>query len=59
MAVDLQPTEAMAAEAERGLAWREEFGRGGTAGAELLWALLERVTSRIGRISRPKQSEGW
>ena len=30
MAVDLQPTEAMAAEAERGLAWREEFGRGGT-----------------------------
>lgn len=30
MAVDLQPTEAMAEEAERGLAWREEFGRGGT-----------------------------
>jgi HK97 family phage prohead protease len=24
------PTEAMAREAERGLAWREEFGRGGT-----------------------------
>lgn len=31
MAVDLQPTEAMAEEAERGLAWREEFNRGGTA----------------------------
>jgi|GEM_PF-556094 len=30
MAVDLKPTEAMAAEAERGLAWREEFNRGGT-----------------------------
>jgi HK97 family phage major capsid protein len=30
MAVDLKPTEAMAEEAERGLAWREEFGRGGT-----------------------------
>ena len=30
MAVDLKPTEAMAAEAERGLAWREEYGRGGT-----------------------------
>lgn len=30
MAVDLQPTEAMATEAERGLAWREEFNRGGT-----------------------------
>ena len=27
---DLQPTSAMVAEAERGLAWREEFGRGGT-----------------------------
>lgn len=30
MAVDLKPSEAMAAEAERGLAWREEYGRGGT-----------------------------
>jgi len=30
MAVDLKPTEAMAAEAERGLAWREEHNRGGT-----------------------------
>ena len=30
MAVDLQPTEAMAAEAERGLEWRQEFNRGGT-----------------------------
>ncbi len=31
MAVDLKPTEEMASEAEKGLAWREEFGRGGTA----------------------------
>ena len=30
MAVDLQPTESMAAEAERGLEWRQEFNRGGT-----------------------------
>ncbi len=29
-AVDLQPTEEMAAEAAQGLAWRDEFGRGGT-----------------------------
>jgi lambda family phage portal protein len=28
--VDLQPTEEMAAEAERGLAWRGEYNRGGT-----------------------------
>jgi ATP-dependent Clp endopeptidase proteolytic subunit ClpP len=30
MAIDLKPTEAMAEEAERGLAWRDEFNRGGT-----------------------------
>ena len=30
MAVNLQPTELMAEEAERGLAWREEYNRGGT-----------------------------
>lgn len=30
MAVDLQPTELMAEEAERGLSWREEYNRGGT-----------------------------
>jgi capsid protein len=28
--VDTQPTQEMAAEAERGLAWRDEFNRGGT-----------------------------
>jgi hypothetical protein len=28
--IDLRPTEPMAEEAKRGLAWREEFGRGGT-----------------------------
>lgn len=31
MAVDLTPTEAMAEEAQRGLDWRAEYGRGGTA----------------------------
>jgi len=30
-AVDLTPTDAMAAEAKRGLEWREKFNRGGTA----------------------------
>jgi len=29
-AVDLQPTEEMAKEAQQGLDWRDEFGRGGT-----------------------------
>jgi hypothetical protein len=30
MAIDLKPTEAMAAEAKLGLKWRAEFNRGGT-----------------------------
>ncbi len=29
--IDLAPTSGMKTEAERGLAWREEYGRGGTA----------------------------
>lgn len=29
--LNLKPTEAMVAEAKRGLAWRDEFNRGGTA----------------------------
>jgi hypothetical protein len=29
-AIDLTPTKGMAAEAEQGLRWREEYGRGGT-----------------------------
>ena len=28
--INSRPTDAMAQEAERGLAWRQEFGRGGT-----------------------------
>ena len=28
--IDLKPTEAMAEEAQKGLDWRKEFGRGGT-----------------------------
>ncbi|MGB2075343.1 MAG: hypothetical protein ACPHYE_08970, partial [Henriciella sp.] len=28
--IDLTPTEAMATEAQRGLDWRKEHGRGGT-----------------------------
>ena len=29
--IDLRPTKTMAEEAQRGLDWREEHGRGGTA----------------------------
>ena len=29
--IDLTPTDGMVTEAERGLEWRREFGRGGTA----------------------------
>jgi hypothetical protein len=29
--LDLVPTDGMVSEAEKGLSWREEFGRGGTA----------------------------
>lgn len=70
MAVDLQPTEAMAAEAERGLAWREEFGRGGTAvgvarardiknRTNLSPETVRRMVSYFARHQVDKEAEGF
>lgn len=70
MAVDLRPTEAMAAEAERGLAWREEFGRGGTAvgvarardisnRVNLSPETIGRMVSYFARHEVDKQGQGW
>ena len=70
MAVDLKPTEAMAAEAERGLAWREEFGRGGTEvgvarardlknRANLSPETVRRMVSYFARHEVDKQAEGF
>lgn len=70
MAVDLKPTEAMAAEAERGLAWREEFGRGGTEvgvarardlknRVNLSPETVRRMVSYFARHEVDKQAEGF
>ncbi len=70
MAVDLQPTEEMAAEAERGLDWREEFGRGGTAvgvarardisnRVNLSPDTVRRMVSYFARHEVDKQGEGF
>jgi HK97 family phage major capsid protein/HK97 family phage prohead protease len=70
MAVDLQPTEAMAEEAQRGLDWREEFGRGGTevgvARARdisnrrtLSPETVRRMVSYFARHEVDKEGEGW
>ena len=70
MAVDLRPTEAMAEEAERGLAWREEFGRGGTAvgvarardisnRVNLSPETIGRMVSYFARHEVDKQGQGW
>jgi HK97 family phage major capsid protein len=70
MAIDLQPTATMAEEAERGLAWREEFGRGGTAvGVARARDIKNRVTlspetvrrmvSYFARHEVDKQGAGW
>ena len=70
MAVDLRPTQAMAEEAERGLAWREEFGRGGTAvgvarardisnRVNLSPETIGRMVSYFARHEIDKQGQGW
>jgi HK97 family phage major capsid protein/HK97 family phage prohead protease len=70
VAVDLQPTEEMAAEAERGLDWREEFGRGGTAvgvarardisnRVNLSPDTVRRMVSYFARHEVDKQGEGF
>jgi HK97 family phage prohead protease len=64
------PTEAMAREAERGLAWREEFGRGGTEVGvarardiknrrNLSLDTVKRMKSYFARHEVDKQGQGW
>jgi len=70
VAVDLQPTEAMAEEAQRGLDWREEFGRGGTEVGvarardisnrkNLSPETVRRMVSYFARHEVDKQGEGF
>jgi hypothetical protein len=65
-----KPTDSMAAEAERGLAWRREFGRGGTEigvarardisnRANLSADTVKRMVSYFARHEVDKQGEGW
>lgn len=64
------PTEAMAREAERGLKWREEFGRGGTEigvarardiknRRNLSLDTVKRMKSYFARHEVDKQGQGW
>lgn len=68
--LDLAPTDAMVAEAERGLAWREEFRRGsGAVGvarardirnrARLSPDTVRRMASFFARHEVDKQAEGF
>lgn len=65
-----KPNEAMMAEAERGLAWREEYGRGGTEvgvarardianGRNLSLDTVYRMASYFARHEVDKQGQGW
>lgn len=69
-AVSYKPNAAMMAEAERGLAWRREFGRGGTAvgiarardisnGVNLSRETVQRMSSYFARHEIDKQAEGF
>jgi len=64
------PTESMAAEAKRGLDWREEYGRGGTAvgvarardisnRVNLSDETIGRMVSYFARHEVDKQGQGW
>ena len=64
------PNDAMVAEAKKGLAWREEFNRGGTAigvarardiinKADLPQQTISRMISYFARHEVDKQGEGW
>lgn len=68
--VNLKPTAAMAEEAARGLAWREEYGRGGTAVGvarardlknrkNLSPRTVRRMKSYFARHEVDKQGEGF
>lgn len=65
-----KPTDAMKAEARRGLEWRKEFGRGGTEvgvarardiinGKDLPRATIARMVSYFARHEVDKQGKGW
>ena len=64
------PTEEMKAEAERGLEWRREFGRGGTEvgvarardisnGRRLPYATVVRISSYLARHEVDKEGQGF
>lgn len=68
--IDLTPTEAMAEEAQKGLDWRKEFGRGGTAigvararqlvnRQELSAETVRRMHSYFSRHEVDKEAEGF
>ena len=68
--IDLVPTDAMVSEAERALAWRREFGRGGTEvgiarardisnKVDLSPDTIRRMTSFFARHEVDKQAEGF
>ena len=65
-----KPTDAMKAEARRGLEWRKEFKRGGTEvgvarardiinGADLPRSTIARMVSYFARHEVDKQGKGW
>ena len=68
--INLVPSDAMVSEAERGLAWREEFGRGGTEvgiarardiknKVDLSPDTIRRMTSFFARHEVDKQAQGF
>ena len=70
MADSFAPTSSMKTEAQRGLDWREEFGRGGTNigvarardivnGRDLSLDTVKRMVSYFARHEVDKQGQGW
>lgn len=68
--LDLKPTEAMASNARKGLEWREEFNRGGTAVGvarardianrkNLSPETVSRMVSFFARHAQNEKAEGW
>lgn len=68
--IDTTPTDGMVEEAERGLEWREEYGRGGTEVGvarardisnrrELSFDTVKRMVSYFARHEVDKQGQGW
>jgi hypothetical protein len=68
--IDFRPPQGAREEAERGLAWRTEYGRGGTPvgiarardianGKNLSPDTISRMTSFFARHEGNKQAEGW